>query len=53
MPCVLHKTTIFAACILKLTQGSTIILPRAESSWLADYTGATLVAGRENDVQMC
>ena len=23
-----------------------------ESSWLADYRGATLVAGRDNDVQM-
>ena len=24
-----------------------------ESSWLADYRGATLVAGRDNDAKMC
>ena len=48
----------FAARILTDTGKYDHITPAlkalgSESSWLADYRGATLVAGSDNDVQMC
>ena len=50
----IHKLQLmqnFAARILTDTGKS--YYPGPESSWLVDYRGATLVAGRHNDVQMC